>query len=611
MIGASLKQDSRARSNTERFLALFLGLSMLTHGLYYSKEWLLFGFILTAYIMSTHLHKRVNLVPEKFSTLGRTDFLLLGLLLCSLLGILHPVKLTDGFFEALHWGAFWFVYRLGVQISTDETAKNNLMKYIEWLALAIAVIGWLPWVSKVGGRLSSVFGYPNAAAVFLGAVLLLHPRKRLVSILLAFSLLGTGSRAGVGLFLIVLVSRQFILGFSFLRFPLILLIRRKLFSEVKIKSKYRSGLLGLIVGSTGLVLMLIYYKPAWDNLTAWGFSSSSWQERLVYFKNGISLAWNAGGVPQAGGWWAFPTLQPFPYWTADPHSSIIHILLNQGALGVVSVGIWGSLTLAWAMTTWGKNQMLTKTGPELEETKTQFRVFTALLFMVLHSLVDADFSFGALGVLFWLLFGSLQRRSDYVRTIVSKRSRLFYRLSKMGMLGLSFTVCLVCLGTLLNPKFFEREQVWNIQAVQLSEQDPNISTELWSRSLKRDQTQIEVRRELAEHLLRQGNLDSGLEAVKEVLRWQPFDLEAYEWGQSVVWNAAERYRQTYPHLAMTLYRWVEDVPETIMGRLDNLNSLDRRLWQGHKDFLPSQHIKLFAEYARQRQLTQLPPQHKL
>jgi hypothetical protein len=125
--------------------------------------------------------------------------------------------------------------------------------------------------------------------------------------------------------------------------------------------------------------------------------------------------------------------------------------------------------------------------------------------------------------------------------------------------------------------------------------------------LKWDQTQIEARREVAEYLLQTGNLEAGLESVKEVLSWQPFELGAYEWGQSVVWDAAEVYRQEHPETVMLLYRWVENVPATIEGRLVNLNSSERRLWRGHKNFLPSQHIQLLAEYARQRQLTQLLP----
>lgn len=603
MIGASLQQDSRARSSTARLLALFLGLSVIIHGLYYPQEWLLFGFILSAHFTSSYRYERFNFVTEKYSAVGRTDFLLLGLILFSLLGILYPIKLTVGLLEALRWGICWFIYRLGLRISSDETGKKYLVQYIQWLAIAIAVIGWLPWVSKVGGRLSSVFGYSNATAAFLGAVLLLYPRRKLVSIFLVISLLGTGSRAGVGLFLIVLIGQQLLLW----------VLNRKFDMRKKIASNYLRGLLVSMLGIAGTVLMLFYNKPAWENLTAWGFFSSSWQERLVYFKDGISLAWKASGLPQAGGWWAFPTVQHFPYWTADPHSSFIHILLNQGILGIISVGIWGSFTLAQAWKTWSRNPMLIKSEMEFEESKARLGVWSALIFLMLHSFVDADFSFGALGILFWLLFGSLQRREEYLKAkaLSSRRNKIFHSLSKRGMLSLSLIFCLICGGALLNPTVLEREQIWNTQAVQWSEQDPNKSSTLWSRSLKRDQTQIKARRELAEHLLRQGKWDAGLKEVKEALYWQPYDLEAYAWAQSVVWDVAEERREVQPEMAMTLYRWVEDVPETIERRVANLNSLDRKLWQGHKDFLPSQHIKLLADYARQRQLTQLLPQHKL
>jgi len=604
VIGASLQQDSRARSNTVRFLALFLGLSVIIHGLYYPQEWVLFGFVLSAYIMSLNLHR--DFVTEK-ATPDLTDSLLIGFLFFSLLGLLHPVKFTDGLLEALRWGIFWFIYRLGVRISSDETAKKSLMQYIEWLAIAVAVIGYLPWVSKVGGRLSSVFGYPNATAAFLGAVILLYPRSKLVLIFLAISLLGTGSRAGVGIFLIVFVGQQLLLWVSRHRIPPILASRTKFHMKSKVMSRYLRGLWMPILGIVGTVFMLLYYKPAWHNLTAWGFSSSSWQERIVYFKDGISLAWKAGGLPQAGGWWAFPTVQDFPYWTADPHSSLIHILLNQGITGIMSVVIWGSLTLAQAWKTWRKNHRITKSGVELEETKVQLRVKSALLFLALHSLVDADFSFGALGILFWMLYGSLPRHDEHLKILFSKRNKLFYRLSKPGRLVLSFIFCFVCGSVLLNPTLLEREQTWNSQAIQWNNQDPNKSSELWGRSLKRDQTQIKVRRELAVHLLRQGNLDTGLEAVKEVLDWQPFNLEGYEWAQSVVWDAAEVWRQANPEMAMMLYRWVEDVPKTIEERVANLNNLERKLWQEHIDFLPSQHTKLLADYARQRQLTQLLP----
>lgn len=169
---------------------------------------------------------------------------------------------------------------------------------------------------------------------------------------------------------------------------------------------------------------------------------------------------------------AFPAVQHFPYWTADPHSSFIHILLNQGFLGIVSVGIWGSLSLAKAWKIWGRNKQHISSLTELEEAKAQLKVSSALVFLALHSLVDADFSFGALGILFWLLFGILHKRRDYFRTIFSKQNKLLSMLSNMGMLGLSFIFCLICGSALLNPKMIEREQIWNAQAVQCREQDP-------------------------------------------------------------------------------------------------------------------------------------------
>jgi len=578
VIGSTLQKVSRARSNTARPLALFLALSVI-EGLYFPKELLIFGFALSVYVLVSYSHRRFNFVTETSSAFGLTDILLLGMLLFSMLGVLHPIKVKDGLIEALRWGIFWFAYRLGVRISSNETEKQHLVQYIEWLAIVVALIGWLPYVGKVAGRLSSVFGYPNATAAFFGAVLLLYPRRKLVQIILGISLLGTGSRAGVGLFLAVLTGQQILLGF-----PPFFELRQRF------HARHLKGLWVILLALVGTVLMLLYNRPVWDNLTSVGFSSSSWQERLVYFKDGISLAWNAGGLPQAGGWMAFPTVQRILYWTADPHSSFIHILLNQGILGILSVGIWSSYSFAQAWKYW-------------EETKAQVRVWGALLFLGLHSLVDADFSFGALGFLFWMLFGSIQKREERTRPSLLKH-KLAANLSSKGMLVLSLILCLFSGSALLNPNLLEKEQSWNIQAVQWREQDPAKSKALWDMSLNWDQTQVGTRREQAELLLSGGNADTGLKAVEEVIHWQPLDLEAYEWAQSIVWETAEVQRRMHPEKATMLYRWVECVPQKIEDRVAILTPTDRLLWRGYQDFLPSQHIKLLAEYARQRQLTQ-------
>jgi len=589
VIGSTLQKVSRARSDTARPLAFFLALSVFD-GLYFPKELLIFGFALSLYVLLSYLQRRYNFAPETTSAFGLTDSLLIGMFLLSILGVLHPIKVQDGFIEALRWGILWFAYRLGVRISSNEHQKAHLVQSIEWVAIAVAVIGWLPYVSKSAGRLSSLMGYPNVTAAFLGAVLLLYPQRKLVQILLGISLLATGSRAGVGLFLVVLTGQEILLGLPTLF---------KLRESFKVRQLKAPFVMLLVLVST--VLMFLYNRPVWKNLTSGGFSSSSWQERLVYYKDGISLAWKAGGLPQAGGWLAFPTVQRFPYWTADPHSSFIHILLNQGVLGLLGVSLWLSYSFLQAWKYWVKNRLSIKSRLGSEETKAQVRVAGALLFLGLHSLVDADFSFAGLGFLFWILFGSLRKREERTRPFLL-RNRLATHLSSIGMFVLSLTLCLLSGSALLKPNLLEKSQSLNSQAVQQREQALARSMALWDMSLNWDQTQVGIRREQAELLLSGGNVETGLTVVEEVLHWQPLDLKAYEWAQSIVWETAETQRRRHPEKATLLYHWAEGVPQRIQDRVVILTPAERWLWRGYPDFLPSQHIKLIAEYARQRQL---------
>ncbi|HZK54588.1 MAG TPA: O-antigen ligase domain-containing protein [Desulfosporosinus sp.] len=577
MIGSSLQKVSRARGETARPLALFLALSVFD-GLYFPKELFMFAFTLSVYLLIFYLHSRYNLGTEPSAPFGLTDSVLLGMFLLSILGVLHPIKVMDGLIEALRWGILWFGYRLGVRISSYEQEKGRLVQYIEWLAVVVALIGWLPFVTKSAGRLSSVFGYPNATAAFLGAILLLSPRRKFVQIFLGISLLATGSRAGVGLFVVVLIGQQILLGMPTF-FEL-----RQIFKARQLK------VLGVILlALVSIVLMFLYNRPVWNNLTSGGFLSSSWQERLVYYKDGLSLAWNAGGLPQAGGWMAFPTVQRFPYWTANPHSSLIHILLNQGVLGILSLGFWVSYNLVQIWKHWGK------------ATKAQVRVWSALLFLGLHSLVDADVSFAALGFLFWTLFGSIQLREARTRPYLL-RNRLATQLSSKAILVLGLILCLFSGSLLLKPTLSKKDKSWNSLAVQQFEQDPSKSQALWNKSLNWDQTQVGTRREQAGLLLSGGNVETGLKAVEEVLHWQPFDIKAYEWAQSIVWDTAEAQRLVQPEEATLLYHWVEGIPQRIEDRVAILTPEERLLWRGYPEFLPSPHIKLIAEYARQRQL---------
>jgi hypothetical protein len=608
VIGTTTTQQhvSRARSSTARLLALFLILSLLVHGLFFPREWILFGFTVSVCVLVSELSIS-DFVTGTYATFGLTDALFLGMFIFSVLGMVHPVQVKAGFLEAFRWGILWVVYRLGTQISADEIAQKHLLQYIEWLAIVVALLGWLPWASKMPERLCSVFGYANATAAFLGAVVLLWPRNKLVQILLGISLFATGSRAGVGIVLVILIGQQLWLGTRSQRTPPFMTWGQRFQMSVKRTTRYHRELRTLFLGLVGMVLMMFYNQPAWKNLTSGGFLSSSWQERLVYYKDGLCLAWEVRGLPRAGGWMAFPTVQRFPYWTADPHSSIIRILLCQGFLGIISLGFWSVFMLGRAWKTCAERSAVSRLTEESEGVGADVRVWGALLFLILHSFVDADFSFGTLGMLFWMLLGSRQRTDKYPRPHFPTRNKLMFYMRGKLMVLISLIMCLISGSVFLSPALLDKEKIWNTQASLGREQNPTQSIALWNRSLNWDQTQISARREQTELLLKSGDIEAGLKGVEEVLRWQSLDPGAYEWAQSVIWDAAEVQRRRYPQTATMLYHWVQDVPQKIEGRAASLTLTDRLLWRGYRDFRPSEHVQLLAEYARQRQLALLLP----
>ncbi|MDQ7093045.1 O-antigen ligase domain-containing protein [Desulfosporosinus sp. PR] len=577
------------------------------YGLYFEQEWLFFGFVLALYTLKSYLTPGINSFWTLSVTVSSTDALFLSMILCSAFGLIYPVRAQDGLIEVLRWGILWSIFRLGAKISDDEAAKERLIQWIVFIGLTVALLGWLPWVGKIDGRLSSVFGYSNATAAFLGAVLLLGSSRKAISLFLGISLLGTGSRAGIGLLIAVYLVRQAMkrIGRG----------HRYFFSEQQQRvrkgvsfrlSLERTG--ALLLGIGGLILMAFRYRSAWENLGTWGFSSTSWLERLAYYQDGLKMAWRFRGFPRAGGWLAFPTVQNVPYWTSDPHSSFINILLNQGIWGIISIGTWTSFTLYGLRKDRVKNLQRQGFSGKPRKVSNDDHLGMALIFLILHSLVDADFSFGALGCLFWLLFGCLQNKNSLrIFSFSLARSSFGFKLWAKGILLLSLCLCLVCGYALVNPSFLGREQAWNKSALQWLERDPAKSKALWEQSLNWDQTQIVILRKQTELSFRLKNTDAGLKNVEKALSWQPFDLEAYEWAQAVVWEAAEAQRSTQPKLAKTLYQWVENVPQRIRERSGSLDEFDKHLWKGYKEFRPTQHISLLAEYARQRQFTQPLP----
>lgn len=420
--GVILGSSSQARSSKEHALVFLLWAALLAHGLFFARDLLALALLpgLCLLFRPGDLRAAVRSLwvkpAEGALRLTATDTLLLLMSGLSLTGLLHPVKAEEGWLEAIRFLLYWFVYRWGREAARNSKGEARLLRAAGWAALALGISAWLPWSAHVwpppgppeAGRLSSWFGYPNAAAAFLGAVLLLPGVDLRLKLVLIPFFLSTGSRASLALLagiwglqgLITLMSgvklpqadpgrrgipdrrealpktpglpvRLFLLAMSGVRRLAHLLARGK-----------RGGGSGrgyfvtaaLVSGSAILCWQGGFMGPAapfhgaWAHLGRWAMSDSVW-ERILYFRDGLRLAASEKFLPQAGGWLAFPLVQQIPYWASDPHCSLIRVLLNQGWPGLVALTVWSA----------GRFRQIGRTG-----------FWGACAFLALHSLFDTE-----------------------------------------------------------------------------------------------------------------------------------------------------------------------------------------------------------------------------
>lgn len=413
----------------ENVLALFLLLSLLCHGMYFEREWLILGILLLAYRAAYLLKKNgapaenlqkvsrikryrpsLKMLIEKLRLYrGKPELLLLLMVILALIGILNPVREFSGWLEALRWLFYLTIFRMTVEISEKGKAENLLNKVIG-IGLAFTMIGWLPgseliWIPPglpESSRFSSLFCYPNAAGVFLGVILILLVRNRTNNIVLylflGLSLLCTASRGAIILLLFTgapLVIKKVLSKTEPDRTQINLRLNELKFVLKKNKSKSKV----LIIRGFSIIPVLLFCQEALNSYSSsfgrfFCWVDGSTVERLIYYRDGINLAIDQLFLPSAGGWLAFPFIQQVPYWTLDPHSSFMRVLINQGGLGAVFFLLWGVKGIKKYISSVFKGEP----GGTL-------LLMTAATYLGLHSLIDVDMAFGSLGIVFWLLLG--------------------------------------------------------------------------------------------------------------------------------------------------------------------------------------------------------------
>ncbi|MGI6451506.1 MAG: hypothetical protein ACOX3R_14965 [Desulfitobacteriia bacterium] len=428
----------------EDVLTGFLFIALICHGMFFAREWLILG---TAFIAAFSFYRlkeywefkdygqgeetnesaeRKECLVELGEGKGKEarawlkPVIFFGLMIIlSLAGLLQPVRRVEGYLEAFRWVTFLIAYLWGLKLCTKPELREIFLRRALGIALLTVILTWLPgseliWAMPgppAQGRFALSFGYPNAAAAFLGClfILLLAGKEINFIFLLVFgvSFVSTGSRAAMALLLCFSVSlalKRMILKFKERALNpdqqrLLGFYKRAAWTHRSREEGAKGILLGKVL--VLIILLLFMQQTTWrwqsaiQHLLTW--TDTSLAERLLYYFDSLKIAWQAQFRPQAGGWLAFPFVQTAAYWTLDPHSSLCRILLNQGLLGAVLVIIWAGKGL------WGYlKDLLSSTD------LTALGLKTAVAYLGLHSLVDADLSFGFLGILFWLLAGMIR-----------------------------------------------------------------------------------------------------------------------------------------------------------------------------------------------------------
>jgi len=407
----------------EDSFAGFMFVCVICHGMFFVREWLILGIALILYrgiqgIRHTDDDKGIF---DSFGIRENGKFhkpvgIFVAIILLSLAGLLQPIRSAEGWLEAFRWLIFLIAYLWGRQLAKSAELKNAILHRIVLVSLLTTFLAWLPgsewiWARSGGseqGRFVATFGYANAAAVFFGCQLLLllkdHRMQFLYIFVFAIGIVSTGSRTAVVLFVL---------------FAVILISKRVQLKRREDIACCKQGVLGFYQGAVWgeqgqeiqtpttlviwksltfvfLVLILqqaaLYGQGSLRHLLDW--TDTSLSERIIYYGDSLRLAAHAYFLPRAGGWLAFPFIQTLPYWTLHPHSSICQIMLNQGLVGVIILGWWAVHGVKGYFIDLIKGKDLSVIGSK-----------TAVLYLGTHSLLDVDISFGALGILFWILVG--------------------------------------------------------------------------------------------------------------------------------------------------------------------------------------------------------------
>ncbi|MCX7747305.1 MAG: O-antigen ligase family protein [Clostridia bacterium] len=143
-------------------------------------------------------------------------------------------------------------------------------------------------------------------------------------------------------------------------------------------------------------------------------------ERAIFNKDGIKMIGDRWLLGAGGGSWPsiYFSYQSFMYWSTQPHNYFLQVGVETGVIGLLVLAFL--LLSIVSMFIWGQRKNI---GPF--EGVLQSCLFTAIMGMFLHSILDFDLSLSAVSILLWSLiavFNSLYRHEEDTKALEYKSS---------------------------------------------------------------------------------------------------------------------------------------------------------------------------------------------
>ena len=257
--------------------------------------------------------------------------------------------------------------------------------------------------------------------------------------------------------------------------------------------------------------------------------SRSLVERSIFNKDAVNMfkdRWLLGG---GGGTWAALNFsyQSFLYWSTQAHNYFAQIAVECGIVGIIVL-----IFLILSIIAMFVSELKYKRKSEIEERILQGALFAAILGMLMHSVVDFDFSLSAVFLLFWQLLGifNSRYRNTYIEEEIETKNvlvRYLNKLAKIKTVNLhAFVMLTLSVIILFVPVFIKSANAKGREAVSISSTDVEKAISLMKSASGFDPWMVEYKLDYTKLILSkekktQEDIDSAKDALKaaEKLAW--------------------------------------------------------------------------------------------